>query len=549
MVKTGAPLSTNGMVSPVYTDYNNYDFLDYGTYGFLRATGAYYTATDQATFDAAGSNNIVDLRTPITNNNPKTVYALRTTNSIAGSGAITVTSGGFINRAAVTNTAPFDFPTEPIIYCMAGGEVILNGTITSSSGLTKSGGQKLTLGANNSGTLSGTITVNEGTLKITNNNAFAASATIALNGGTLEMPYSASACPWPITLGASGGTIGAGWYNQFTNKISGSGRLVVDVANSDIQLTCTNNDYTGGTWVKGNGNGTCKLTLAAGVPSGSGPVRVGSEYTWLAALITQSAANLTTNQRVCVDHEGVWQVQVNGTQTVGSVEGNAVITLNDAGNVFDSTLSTGWDNTDTEFMGSIRNLTSNTGRNGKLTKAGTGTFTLGGYSTYSGATRVENGKLLVNGTIDNAATVTVVSVSGSAPVLGGKGVVKSAVVTTGGHIAPGASVGTLTIGSLTMDSASTLDIEINGPSASQCDLLKVNGSVSLGNANLNLILGYEPAVGASFTIIDNDGTSDAVSGTFFTVGAARDFRVTYNGGDGNDVVVTRVARGTIISIR
>jgi autotransporter-associated beta strand protein len=200
-------------------------------------------------------------------------------------------------------------------------------------------------------------------------------------------------------------------------------------------------------------------------------------------------------------------------------------------------------------MGSIRNLTSNTGRNGKLTKAGTGTFTLGGYSTYSGATRVENGKLLVNGTIDNAATVTVVSVSGSAPVLGGKGVVKSAVVTTGGHIAPGASVGTLTIGSLTMDSASTLDIEINGPSASQCDLLKVNGSVSLGNANLNLILGYEPAVGASFTIIDNDGTSDAVSGTLFTVGAARDFRVTYNGGDGNDVVVTRVARGTIISIR
>jgi autotransporter-associated beta strand protein len=555
IVKTGAPTSLNGMVSPVYTDNNNYDFLDYGAYGFLRATGAYVTAANDSAFASAADTAIVDV-TGAVSAGTKTVYALRANSAISG-GPVTITSGGFINRAAVTHTASFVFPSEPIIYCMAGGEVILNGAITSSSGLTKSGGQKLTLGANNSGTLTGTITVNEGTLKITNNNAFAASATIALNGGTLEMPYTASACPWPIALGTNGGTIGAGWYNQFTNKITGSGRLVVDVQNSDIQLTCTNNDYTGGTWVKGNGSGTCKLTLAAGVPSGSGPVRVGSEYTWLAALITQSAANLTTNQRVCVVRDGTWQVQVNGTQTVGSVEGNAVITLNDAGNGFDSTLSAGWDNTDTEFMGSIRNLTSNTGRNGKLTKAGTGTFTLGGYSTYSGATRVENGKLLVNGTIDNDSTVSVVSVSGSAPVLGGKGVVKSAVVTTGGRIAPGASVGALTIGSLTMDSASTLDIEINGPAASQCDLLKVNGTVSLGGASLNLILGYEPAVGTSFTIIDNDGTLDAVSGTFASGGSVTatygtkslSFRVTRDGGDNNDVVLTRVAGGTVVFIR
>ncbi|MGH8103834.1 MAG: choice-of-anchor Q domain-containing protein, partial [bacterium] len=72
--------------------------------------------------------------------------------------------------------------------------------------------------------------------------------------------------------------------------------------------------------------------------------------------------------------------------------------------------------------------------------------------------------------------------------------------------------------------------------------LHVVGAVTLAGT-LNVILGFTPATNDTFTIILNDG-ADAVVGTFaglpegatFTVGTEA-FRITYAGGDGNDVVL------------
>jgi hypothetical protein len=54
-----------------------------------------------------------------------------------------------------------------------------------------------------------------------------------------------------------------------------------------------------------------------------------------------------------------------------------------------------------------------------------------------------------------------------------------------------------------------------------------------------------PSVGQSFTVIDNDGNADAVTGTFTGVAEGGTvvangvtYTVTYKGGDGNDVVLT-----------
>ena len=79
------------------------------------------------------------------------------------------------------------------------------------------------------------------------------------------------------------------------------------------------------------------------------------------------------------------------------------------------------------------------------------------------------------------------------------------------------------------------------------DQVKTTGTVSLGNSTLNIVLGFTPAMGDAFTLIDNDG-ADGVSGTFnglaesatFGLGGMT-FQITYHGGSGNDVVVTRVA--------
>src|SRR5207237_2303083 len=78
--------------------------------------------------------------------------------------------------------------------------------------------------------------------------------------------------------------------------------------------------------------------------------------------------------------------------------------------------------------------------------------------------------------------------------------------------------------------------------------LSVQGAVALNNATLAVALGYTPALGDSFIIISNAGAS-AVSGAFsglpegtFFTNSGVSFRISYTGGDGNDVVLYRADR-------
>jgi autotransporter-associated beta strand protein len=549
-VLSNPPVSASGMVSPIYTKKDSYDFLDYQANGFISAASAYYAASNDASFAAAPDTAIVTL-TGAATAGTKTVYALRSNSALSG-GPVTITSGGLITYAAVTHTASFVFPTEPVIYCRVANSVI-NGTITSANGLTKSGDYRLKLGGNNSGLLSGPITINEGILEIDTftNQLGLMSNPIVLNGGTLSVIGINGVITNPITMNAAGGLISGSASLNVDGKITGPGLLAL--THNNLHIRNTNNDYTGGTVVAGT------LRLEENGKLGSGPVRVtGTLYTLIQ---NTTPDNLNSNQQIGVYGNGYWLVQVkNGTHMASMVEGNGTIKLsnNDPAFGVPTTLVVGIGNASSEFDGSILDAAPPTLTDrgiGRLTKLGTGTFTIGGYCTYRGVTRVENGSLLVNGTIDNAGTVTVVSVSGSVPVLGGNGVVKSEVQTTGGHIAPGASVGTLTTGKLTMDAASSLDIEINGPAASQCDLLNVNGTVSLGGAALNVILGYPPAIGQSFTILNNLSGS-AIATLFAGTGVVAPyggrnyyFSVNYQGGDGNDIVLTRLVTGSVMTIR
>jgi hypothetical protein len=103
-------------------------------------------------------------------------------------------------------------------------------------------------------------------------------------------------------------------------------------------------------------------------------------------------------------------------------------------------------------------------------------------------------------------------------------------------------------------SRGVLDIEIGGLDPGFFDQLQVGGSVKLGGVlNLSLVNGFVPTVGETFTIVDNLDASgvDPVVGVFagldegavFTVGGSK-FQITYQGGTGNDVVLTIVDPGT-----
>lgn len=548
-----APLSSNGMVSPAYIGGGSavYDFLNHGANGFVSVSSSYYAATDQTTFDNALSTSIVNLTAAVANGSPKTIYALRTTSAVTGGGTLTITSGGLINKSAVTHTVPLSFATEPVIYAF--GNTVLNGSITSTSGLTKSGTARLDLGADNSATLTGTITVNLGALRVTAENQLgAATNMIVLNGGDLDLNYNTTTFGHPITLGANGGGIGlASVANTLTNRITGVGVLRINATSSDVKLAAANNDYTGGTYVGYSGN--AKLTLLNGATCGSGPVAIGVGNN-NPVLVTQGTGNLTGSQAVGIfGAAATWQIECNGTQTVSSLEGYGNVKLNDPSDGFDSTLSVGSQNTDFEFAGSILDRTTAASRGGRLIKTGTGTFTLSGYNMYGSETRVENGTLLVNGTIDNASTVTVVSVSGSAPVLGGKGVVRSLVKVAGGSLVAGPSTGSLKVGGLVLDSASTLRVEIMGSGFGH---VEVNGPVVLGDATLIPVLGVKPVAGQSWMILNNT-TGVAISGQWAggsTVTASYEgipyvFKVDYRGGDGNDVVLTYHPAGTCLMVR
>lgn len=125
----------------------------------------------------------------------------------------------------------------------------------------------------------------------------------------------------------------------------------------------------------------------------------------------------------------------------------------------------------------------------------------------------------------------------------------------GAHISPGFSPGIISSGSLTLTSGSFVDIELNGTTpGTGHDQLNVTGSVDLGGATLNVTTGFVPTAGNTFRIVNNDGVDpvagifhDLPEGTVFFVGP-HSFSITYQGGTGNDVVLTSVSLCSAVSI-
>jgi hypothetical protein len=110
---------------------------------------------------------------------------------------------------------------------------------------------------------------------------------------------------------------------------------------------------------------------------------------------------------------------------------------------------------------------------------------------------------------------------------------------------------TLTLdGSFTQTATGTLSVQLsyttNGSQVGQI-VSGAGGSVSLAGALSVSVVGTPP-VGSAFTLLDDGNSGNAIAGSFaglpegatFVVNGMT-FQITYQGGDGNDVVITRVS--------
>jgi fibronectin-binding autotransporter adhesin len=112
-----------------------------------------------------------------------------------------------------------------------------------------------------------------------------------------------------------------------------------------------------------------------------------------------------------------------------------------------------------------------------ITKAGPGTMRVTATSTYTGATEVQEGTLLVGGSVSGSQF----NVAAGAT-LGGAGIVGPVSVFDGGVIAPGDGVGTLSVSSLFLSGASALKFELavaGVAGGAGNDLLQIGGELTL----------------------------------------------------------------------
>ncbi|MDQ0317861.1 autotransporter outer membrane beta-barrel domain-containing protein, partial [Amorphus orientalis] len=182
---------------------------------------------------------------------------------------------------------------------------------------------------------------------------------------------------------------------------------------------------------------------------------------------------------------------------------------------------------------------------GALSKTGTGASILSGASgSYAGTATVSGGSLLVNNVLGSGASSVQVASGGT---LGGTGTVGGTVtVQSGGTLSPGASPGTLTIGSdLVLDAGSTTLFELNTPDVqggATNDFVSVSNNLTLGgalqaqvgSAGYYNLFGYGGTLSGTFASTSVTGVSGA-SGSIDTARAGEVNLTVTTGGGGQTI--------------
>ena len=444
--------------------------------GALRINSSAYVRTGHLEISSVGSVEV--------NNGSSTTAGL-----IVDGGASHVSAGSSRGSLIVANTS------SGRMVVQSSGKVLNSfGTIGANSGTT---GSVLVHGAGSTWTNTDKVTVGHsgtGTLEVRNGGTLTSFQGVAgANANSTGM----------ITVSDPGST----WNASGSFFIGNSGSGLLEVLNGGVASTTGNSHLGINVGAMGDVNVSgAGSTLNVGVllniggdgagARGAGSVRIADGGT----VNVGSATNLYANGRIDLVGTTTFTGDVNsfggGIRPIGNPTLANAVHLN-AGGLFVDNFSSA---TFTGIIDGAGGLI----KSGIAGFTGLGTLTLTAANTYTGATTVRAGTLLVDGSITSATTVN------SGATLGGSGVIAADVINNG-FVAPGNSPGTLSVmGNYTQNSGGRLKIELSSPTS--FDRLAVTGALALGGTlEISLIDGFTPTADQTFDIFSSGSLTGAFS--------------------------------------
>ena len=441
--------------------------------------------------------------------------------TIVSAGVLQVGNGGTVGNIAGNGSFGID----------RSDTYTFGGVISVAGSFVKAGTGKVILAGNN--TYQGGTAINAGTLAvITDANLGAASGGLAFSGGTLQF-LSGFSSNRGATLSAGGGTVDTnGNSATLGGTISGVGGLTKLGAGTLVLSSA--NTFSGGTMLaagtlslaNNQALGTGALTTTGSVVDYvdgvtiANPIIVNSNTTQL-----QVTAGTATQAGVISELNGPRPIEKIGAGTLVFTAAN---TYSSPTTISAGTLVLGSGGTSGSILGNvvdngsfavnrsdIYTFSGAISGSGSFVQMGPGTTILSANSTYTGATTVNAGTLIVNGSIANSA-VTV----NSGATLAGSGTVGATTILSGGTLAPGNFPGTITVaGNLAFQSGAIYLVQVTPSIAS---ITNVTGTASLAG---NVALLFSPGSFArSYRILSAAG---GLGGTTFnavtTVNAPANF--------------------------
>ena len=471
-INAGATVDYNNSASQVIVNLNGAGSLASGTAGTNTLT----------IFSTTGSTNtfsgVISGSHPVSFNTTGGAATMILTGENTYTGGTTICSCGTLQlgNGGTTGSILGDVDNEGTLIFNRSNSYTFNGVISDTGNVIHNGAGTTFLSADN--TYSGGTTVNAGRLVVGNggttgsivgNVTVQSGAAFGVNrSDTYTLPNAISGAGGFVQLGtgttifntaqayAGDTTISAGTLQIGNGGVAGSLASTTIVDNATLAINKSNSyglaaNISGTGGLNQIGGGTTSLT-GANTYAGSTNVTAG---------ILRAGASGAFSPNSAFNIGSLGTLNLSGfDQTIGSLAGSGAVLLSTA------ILTTGNDNTGTTYSGGIQGA-------GGVTKTGSGNFVLSGTSTYTGATTVNAGTLSVNGDISSSSGVTV----NSGGTLGGTGNVPDVVVGAGGTLAPGNSVGTITVsGNLTFNSGSTYAVELSSAGA---DRTNVTGTATL----------------------------------------------------------------------